>query len=207
MGEDLSNGWNAVADAFAARRAAHPIGRSVVRDWAASLPAGGSIVYVGAGSGEPLAAALVADGFGLWAIDAAPAMVAAFRRHLPDVPVRCEAAERSDFFGRSFDGALAVGLVFLLPADTQRVLIPALARALKPGGRLLFSAPAPSCVWDDLMTGRRSRSLGAAAYGRLLAEAGLDLVATPVDEGGNHYFAARKGWGRAGCRLGAAAGV
>ena len=38
------------------------------------------------------------------------------------------------------------------------------------------------------MTGRRSRSLGAQTYERLLREAGLTLVAQAHDEGENHYY-------------------
>lgn len=190
MSEDASNGWEAVAGPFMRGRSTN--GLATVRQWAASLPPGGAVLDVGAGSGEPLGAALIAAGFEVFAIDAAPSMVAAFRRRFPGVPVACEAAERSRFFGRTFDGVLAVGLVFLLPEDAQRALIGRMAAALAPGGRLLFSAPRQACVWRDRQTGRRSSSLGADAYRRIVARSGLDMVGEHVDEGGNHYHEARK---------------
>ena len=186
----MSNGYEAVAEDFIRLRSS--TGLAVVREWAASLPRGGSIIDVGAGSGEPLTAALIEAGFAVSAVDASPAMVAAFQRRFPKFDVACEPAERSTFFNRTFDGALAIGLVFLLPDDGQRDLLGRMAAALKPGGRLLFSAPREVGVWDDLLTGQRSSSLGAEAYRHILAGSGLQLVGERIDEGGNHYYEARK---------------
>jgi len=191
--EDMSNGYEAVADEF--MRVRSGTGLAIVREWAAALPEGGAVLDVGAGSGEPLTAALVEDGFDVSAIDASPTLVAAFRRRFPGVAVACEAAERSRFFDRTFDGVLAVGLVFLLPEDSQGDLVRRMAAALRPGGRLLFSAPREVVVWDDLLTGRPSLSLGADAYRRIIAGAGLEFVGEHVDEGGTNYYEARKGSG------------
>ncbi len=157
-----------------------------------SLPRGGSVIDLGAGYGEPLTAAMISEGFDVCAIDASPKMVAAFRQRFPEVPVACERAENSHFFGRTFDGILAVGLVFLLPEEGQRELIRRMAAALVPVGRLLFSAPREVCAWEDSLTGLQSISLGAEEYRRLLATFRLQLVAEYVDEGGNHYYDACK---------------
>ncbi len=82
--------------------------------------------------------------------------------------------------------------MFLLPAEAQRDLVRKLASALSPGGRLLFSSPAAACEWTDVLTGRRSLSLGAEVYEALLSEAGLTLTRRCVDEGDNHYYDACK---------------
>lgn len=190
MTVDPSNGWDAVVDVY--RSARSKIGLATVRQWAASLPAGGAVLDVGAGSGEPLAAALIGEGFVVSAVDASPAMVAAFRRRFPNVEVACEPVERSRVFDRAFDGVLAIGLLFLLPEDSQRDLIPRMAAALKPGGRLLFSAPRQICAWDDFLTGQPSLSLGADEYRRIVTGSGLQLVGEQVDEGENHYYEALK---------------
>lgn len=190
MSEDLSNGYEAVAEEFMAVRGSS--GRAVVGKWASALPRAGAVLDVGAGSGEPLTAVLIEAGFHVAAVDASPALVAAFRRRFPGIEVACEPAERSDFFNRTFDGILSVGLVFLLPEDRQRDLIRRMAGALNPGGRLLFSAPRQVCVWDDILTGLRSSSLGADEYRRLIAGCGLDFLCEHVDEGGTHYYEARK---------------
>ena len=189
MPEDRSQGYEAVAEDFMRLRSAS--GLATVRKWAASLPRGGAVLDVGAGSGAPLTAALIEEGFDVRAIDASPTMVAALRRRFPGVEVACEPAERSRFFGRRFDGVLAIGLVFLLPEESQGDLLRRMAGALNPGGSLLFSAPRQACAWDDLLTGRPSSSLGVEAYRRVLAGSGLQLIEEHVDEGGNHYYGAR----------------
>jgi len=167
-------------------------GVATVQNWMRQLPKTGTVLDVGAGSGVPLTAALIKGGFTVFAIDASPKMAAAFQQRFPDVEIACEAAEQSQFFGRSFDGILAVGLVFLLPADQQLGLITRMAGALKPSGRLLFTAPWQVGEWDDVLTGQRSVSLGTEAYRNCLTAAGLEISGEYTDEGNSHYYEARK---------------
>lgn len=190
MTADASNRWEAVADAFMAVR--RPIGVDVVRAWAAELASGAAILDVGAGSGAPLAEALVADGFQVFAVEPSPTLAAAFRARLPTARVACEAAEASRFFDRTFDAAIAIGLLFLLPTETQRVVISRISAVLRPGGSFLFSAPAEPCAWTDSLTGRASVSLGMDVYAAILAENGLSVIGHTVDDGANDYIAARK---------------
>ncbi len=190
MADDPSNGYEAIAEKYMAVRS--HIGRGIVEQWAASLPPGGAVVDVGAGSGVPITSVLVEAGLDVFAIDAAPTMVSAFQRRFPDLQIACEPAEQSNFFGRAFNGVLAIGLVFLLSADDQRVLLHRMTAALNPGGRLLFSAPRQQGTWEDLLTGKSSLSLGAPAYRRLLAESGVRVVDEYVDEGETHYYSAVK---------------
>ncbi|KQM63596.1 MULTISPECIES: class I SAM-dependent methyltransferase [unclassified Sphingomonas] len=185
---DVTRGWEAIAGQFATIRS--DIGADVVRRWAADLPPGGSVVDIGCGSGRPVALALAGAGFAVSGIDPSPTLLAAFRRALPHAPAACETAEASGYFGRRFDGAVAIGLLFLLPPATQAVVIGRVAQVLQPGGRFLFSAPSVACRWTDTLTGRESQSLGEAGYRVLLQKAGLRLVEGYEDSGGNHYFAA-----------------
>src|SRR6185437_14531944 len=97
---------------------------------------------------------------------AAPSFVQAFRRNLPQTPIICEAVQDSLFFDRTFDGVLAWGLFFLLSAEDQCRLIENIANILVPSGRLLFTSTAEPVVWNDVMTGLESRSLGAEEYRR-----------------------------------------
>jgi len=190
MTTDPSHGWEAVAQAFMAARS--DVGADAVRHWAGQLPLGGTVLDIGCGFGEPVTRTLIEAGLEVWGVDASPTLVAEYRRRFPDCPVTCEAAEVSDLFGRSFDGVVAVGLIFLLPEADQHRLIARVAGALAPSGRFLFSAPRQVCEWDDLLTGRPSRSLGEAAYRAALEAAGLSVVDQPTDAGGNHYFDAVK---------------
>lgn len=191
-GDDPSIGYEAIAGEFIAARERSRIGVATVRAWARSLPAGASVLDLGCGSGVPIAKALIEAGFAVLGVDASPTLAAAFHRRFPGAPVACETAEGSRFFDRTFDAAVAIGLVFLLPAEVQRRLILKVSTALKPAGRFLFTAPAQACTWADALTGRRSLSLGAAAYTALLADAGLTLAGEHDDEGGNHYYDAGK---------------
>lgn len=84
------------------------------------------------------------------------------------------------------------GVIFLLSPETQAVLIAKAALALKPGGRLLFTALSQICEWDDALTGRLSISLGYDAYRGLLETEGLALEGETLDEGENHYYFASK---------------
>lgn len=185
-GSDPSGGWEAIAADFLAARSG--IGGGVVRQWSTSLPPGGDVVDIGCGSGVPVSQVLVEAGLKICGIDASPTLLSAFRQRFPEAPAACEAAQDSAFFGRQFDGAIAVGLMFLLSENDQARLIARVGQALKPGGRFLFSAPRMPCAWPDLQTGRSSVSLGEAAYGRLLAEAGMHIIGGDVDEGGNYYY-------------------
>lgn len=189
---DPSNGYEAVAAQFIRGRGQSIIGVETVRSWAKLLPADASILDLGCGHGVPVAAALMEDGFSVNGIDASPSLVAEFRRRFPLARVACEAVEESAFFQRSFDGIIAVGLMFLLSAEAQRNLIRRLAPALNFGGRFLFTAPTQCATWRDILTDRQSVSLGAAEYTRLLADAGLSLEDEYVDEGANHYYACRR---------------
>jgi cyclopropane fatty-acyl-phospholipid synthase-like methyltransferase len=127
----------------------------------------------------------------VYGIDASASLTAAFRRRLPHAHVACEAIEGSRFFGRTFDGVIAVGLMFLLPGEVQRDLIRKVAVALNPDGRFLFTSPAQVCAWTDVLTGQESHSLGAEEYKATFSEAGLTLVGEYEDEGGNHYYDTR----------------
>ena len=191
MSSDRSEGWDSVADTFVAARSA--IGAALVRDWArANLPLHASVVDIGCGSGVPITQVLVEQGLDLFAIDASPALLAHFRRRFPGVPAACEAAQDSAFFGRCFDAAVLIGLIFLLSEGDQARLIARVGDALCPGGRFLFTAPRQACRWRDVLTGRWSRSLGEGAYEQLLRLSGLRLVDRYEDEGGNHHLAAVK---------------
>jgi cyclopropane fatty-acyl-phospholipid synthase-like methyltransferase len=185
---DPSNGYEAVAAEFIARREQSEIGVATVRKWARSLKPGASILDLGCGHGAPISAALLADGFEIYGVDSSPTLTAMFRNRFPRAHVACEAVEDSSFFGRQFDGVIAVGLMFLLNEDVQKKLIRRVAQILNPHGRFLFSAPAQACTWTDVLTRHQSLSLGARVYADLLANAGLTLLGEYLDEGDNHYY-------------------
>lgn len=188
---DRSHGYEATAPEFMRRREQSDIGVAVVRTWARSLPRGGSVLDLGCGAGVPISEVLIDEGFAVHGIDTSPTLVAAFRRRFPDAHVACEAVEDTRFFDRTFDGVIAVGLLFLLPAEMQRATIHRVGTALNADGRFLFSAPAQECTWTDVLTGQPSLSLGGGEYQAAITNAGLMLIGEHEDEGGNHYYDTR----------------
>jgi cyclopropane fatty-acyl-phospholipid synthase-like methyltransferase len=195
---DRSNGYEAVSEEFLARRGnsttrSIAIGVKEVRKWAKTLPRGSSVIDLGCGPGFPITVVLVEEGLQVFGVDAAPSFVAAFQRNLPGTPVVCESVLESRCFDRTFDAVLSIGMMFLLKAEEQHRLIRRFAEILAPGGRLLFTSSAKPAVWNDVMTGVESVSLGAEEYKKLLGTAGISVVEEYEDIGENHYFDAFKG--------------
>ena len=187
---DRSHGYERNAETFIRARDEW-IGPAVARSWAEEFAHGAEVLELGCGHGA-ISQVLVDAGLTLWAIDASPSLLATFRRRFPGVETECAASEESGFFGRSFDGVVSVGMLFLLEEPAQRTVLQKAAQALRPGGRLLFTAPREVCEWTDILTQEPSRSLGAAAYETLLRDEGLEVSFGVMDEGKNHYFLATK---------------
>jgi cyclopropane fatty-acyl-phospholipid synthase-like methyltransferase len=135
---------------------------------------------------------LLEAGFTVYGVDASASMTKAFAARFPQAVVACETVEHSTFFKRQFDAVVAWGLWFLLPPETQRMLIHKVAVALVSGGRFLFTAPWQIGEWQDVLTGQTSWSLGREVYLATLAAAGFELIGEYDDEGDNHYYDAVK---------------
>lgn len=184
---DKSNGYEEIAHHFVAARN-NAIGPSVVREWCRKLPGGCTVLDLACGHGVPITQVLVEEGLNVYAIDASPTLLAAFRKRFPELPTDCASFEDSAFFGRTFDAVIVWGLMFLLTPDQQAALIQRVAGLLNPGGKFLFTSTEQEARWMDSLTDRESISLGAARYRQLIAEAGLELEGEAKDEGENHYF-------------------
>lgn len=189
---DAASAYEARAHEFLRGRDRSPIGAGIVEQWARTFGAGAGIIELGCGGGRPVTATLHGQGLDLHAIDASPTLVAEFRSRFPGIPVRCERVQESGFFDRTFEGAIAVGLIFLLSEADQTALVARVSRILLPGGRFLFSAPLEVGTWTDMNTGLECRSPGQARYEEMLRESGSRVVATRSDEGGNNYYEAEK---------------
>ena len=191
---DLSNGYEKIAERFIKHRQqdVNEIGASAVREWAKSLAPNSAVLDLGCGSGIPISKVLVEAGMKVYGIDASPAMVKRFRGNFPDVLIACEAVENSDFFDQKFGAIVAWGLIFLLKKDIQESLIQKVSEALRSGGRFLFTSPYQKTQWEDIMTGRTSRSLGAESYRNIISTSGLSLIEEFEDQAGNYYFSSVK---------------
>jgi cyclopropane fatty-acyl-phospholipid synthase-like methyltransferase len=189
---DAAAGYEANARGFIRGRDRSPIGVRVVEQWARTFSKGATIIEMACGGGYPITTALDAAGLQVWAVDASPTLVAEFQTRFPKIPVRCERVQKSSFFGRKFEGAIAIGLLFLLPESDQAALIARVSRILVPRGRFLFTAPLEVGTWADTNTGLECRSLGQERYEELLTQSDLRVVATHVDEGANNHYEVEK---------------
>jgi cyclopropane fatty-acyl-phospholipid synthase-like methyltransferase len=180
------------AQRFLRRRDESLVGSRVVEQWSRKLPPRAAVIELGCGGGQPITRVLSEAGLRVWAIDSSPTLVAAFQSRFPTIPVQCARVQDSDFFGRMYDAAVAIGLIFLLAEPDQAELISRVADIIVPGGRFLFTAPIQVHDWTDVNTGALCRSLGQARYERLLSEAGFRVLATFVDVGENNHYDTEK---------------
>ncbi|MCA2999559.1 MAG: class I SAM-dependent methyltransferase [Burkholderiales bacterium] len=177
---------------FLRERETSTIGANVVADWSRVLRDGANVIELGCGGGYPITQVLTTAGLQVCGVDSSPSLVAQFRTRFPTIPIQCATVQDTDFFGAKYDGVVAIGLFFLLSAQDQLDLILRLAEILVPGGRFLFTAPEEVGTWLDTCTGVACLSLGRVVYEQRLVDAGLRVVATYTDEGGNHYYDTEK---------------
>jgi SAM-dependent methyltransferase len=183
---DSSNGYEKHAETFI--RSRNPrVGLDVVRDWAGQFARGGEVLELGCGYGA-ISEVLVEAGLTLFAVDASPTLLRTFHERFPDVETECCTAEDSLFFGRTFDGVVAWGLLFLLEEKAQLRILAKVGQALRPGGRFLFTAPREAVEWIDMMTECPSRSLGVVKYDRVLRSLGMEVSSGTADDSGNYYY-------------------
>jgi len=188
---DRSNGYDEIAEQYVVARNPE-IGAAIVRKWTESLKAGASVLDLGCGHGEPIGRILTERGCRIFAVDASKRLLEEFRKRFPAAITEHAAVQESEFFGQKFDGIVAWGLLFLLAAEAQPVVLRKMTKALKPNGRLLFTAPTEAVRWKDALTRSESVSLGRKAYRRILQSEGLVLEREQRDEGENHYYLASK---------------
>ncbi|WP_395008939.1 class I SAM-dependent methyltransferase [Undibacterium sp.] len=192
MTTDSALAYDLHAQDFLNARDHSTIGADVIADWCRTLGENAQVLELACGGGYPITRVLHEAGLRLWAIESSPNLVAEFQRRFSDVPVQCAKVQDSDFFGRTYDAVVAVGLMFLLSETEQATLIHRVAQLLLPGGRFLFTAPLQRCQWDDTTTGIASQSLGRTGYEDCMRSAGLSLIATYTDSGENHYYEAQR---------------
>src|SRR5262252_846090 len=152
---DRSNGYDAIAEQFIARRNPE-MGAAILREWVGLLPAAAAVLDLGCGHGEPIGRILSAAQCRIFAVDASERLLAEFRKRFPAAATEHAAVEESRLLAGSFDGIVAWGLLFLLAAETQKLVLRKAAKALKQEGKLLFTAPYEAAEWRDAMTGKKS---------------------------------------------------
>ena len=102
------------------------------------LPRGGSILDLGCGSGEPIGAHLIQQGFALTGIDYASAMIDIARERFPGQNWLVHDL-REPVPGGPFDGVVSWNGFFHLSPDEQVLALPTIAAQVKIGGNLMLT--------------------------------------------------------------------
>jgi SAM-dependent methyltransferase len=184
------------AGAFDAQRSRGPMERAWLDRFTALIPAGGMVLDLGCGMGEPMAAHLIGAGFAVTGVDSAPTLLGLCRARFP----RQEwvlADMRGLDLGRRFDGILAWDSFFHLDHADQRAMFGTFARHAAPGAALMFtSGPAEGvalgCFEGEVL---HHASLSPAEYRELLARHGFAVVAHRAEDqdcGGHTIWLARR---------------
>lgn len=147
----------------------------------AALPPGGSVLDVGCGSGWPVAAALMTEGFRVTGVDSSPGLLAHAARTLPEGEWR-EGDMRTFDLGRRFDGLLGWNSLFHLTPDDQRTALPRmLAHAAGTCVVMITTGPAErEAIGEWRGEPLYHASLDPQDYLALLAEHGF--VVDPFDD-------------------------
>jgi 2-polyprenyl-3-methyl-5-hydroxy-6-metoxy-1,4-benzoquinol methylase len=115
----------------------------VDRPWidlfAGLLPAGGAVLDLGCGGGDPVAASLVAHGQKVTGVDASPTLISLCRERMPGQHWVVDDM-RMLALGERFDGVLAWDSFFHLKPDDQAAMFAIFAAHSAPGAVLMFNA-------------------------------------------------------------------
>lgn len=151
----------------------------------ALLPAGGSVLDLGCGMGEPVAAHLIGQGFAVTGVDTSPALLDLCRARFPAQHWHL-ADMRGLALGQRFDGILAWDSFFHLDQADQRAMFSIFARHAAPGAGLMFTTgPAEGIALGEFQgEALFHASLSPAEYRSLLRGQGFVVVAHSAEDAG-----------------------
>lgn len=143
----------------------------------------GTVLDLGCGAGEPIAADLIARGFRLTGIDTSETLIGLGRSRFPKHEWIVRDMRRLPP-GRQFGGIVAWHSFFHLNPDDQRAMFPVFAYLSAPGAALMFTAGHFAGVAMGEFAGEPlyHASLAREEYAALLAANGFRLVAQVMQD-------------------------
>jgi SAM-dependent methyltransferase len=137
-----------------------------------------TILDLGCGGAQPIAAYLIRSGFAVTGVDSSPALIELCRSRFPQSEW-IVADMRTLSLNRRFDGVLAWDSFFHLAHDDQRAMFPIFAQHVEPRGALMFTSGGPE-QGEVLSTFAGEplyhASLSEVEYRKLLHESGFQVV-------------------------------
>ena len=172
--------YDRIANEFSAARAKLlPADRKYLDLVLAPLAPRSTVLDLGCGTGTPIAAEVIALGHGVVGIDASPALLTIARERFPGhrwIHARMEDVALDG----PFDGAICWDAMFHVPRDLHAGIIGKIARALRPGGRLMITSGGVvgDTGFTDTMFGHEFfyDSLPPSEMTPTLEAAGFDIV-------------------------------
>ena len=158
---------------------------------------GGTILDLGCGPGEPMAAYLLARGFDVCGVDSSPTMISLARANFPDREWLVADMRGLDL-SRRFAGILAWDSFFHLSFDAQRHMFPIFRDHAAAGAPLMFtSGPRHGEAHRPVSAASRSttRASRLQEYRTLLATNGFAVVGERMEDpdcGGHSVWLARR---------------
>ena len=148
-----------------------------------TIPAGGPLLDIGCGAGEPIAKYLSERGYAVTGIDSSAHMVGIFQARLPDQQALV-ADMRTLHLDRRFHGILAWDSFFHLNYDDQRAMFAVFRAHAGPRAMLMFTSGPSHGEAIGSLEGEPlyHASLDAAEYRRLLEREGFAVVANVADD-------------------------
>jgi SAM-dependent methyltransferase len=149
------------------------------------ISAGGSVLDIGCGAGEPIATYLVERGYNMTGVDSSTTMIARFQARLPGQETLVSDM-RSLTLERTFHGILAWDSFFHLNHDDQKRMFPIFRAHAAPSAALMFTRGPAHGEAIGRLEGEGEplyhASLGAAEYRQLLDGQGFNVVATVAED-------------------------
>ena len=105
----------------------------------ALVPAGGTILDIGCGSGEPIARHVVQCGYRVTGIDSSETLITLCRQRMPDHDWHVADMRRLSL-GTRFDGLIAWDSFFHLTVEDQRAMFPVFRAHAGAGTPLMFTS-------------------------------------------------------------------
>ena len=183
------------AGAFDRERGRSLFERGWLDRFLALVPAGGRVLDIGCGMGEPIARHIIDRGFTVTGIDSAPSMIALCRARFP-AQDWIVADMRGLALGVRFAGLLAWNSFFHLAHDDQRAMFAIFAAHAAPGAALMFTSGPDHGIAMGEFQGEPlfHASLDPAEYRALLDANAFDVVdqrSEDPDCGGHTVWLAR----------------
>ncbi|UAK25525.1 class I SAM-dependent DNA methyltransferase [Sphingomonas nostoxanthinifaciens] len=149
--------------------------------FSAMLPARGTVLDIGCGSGLPIGRELIRRGFDLTGVDGTPTMLSLFQRNLPGTPAHL-IDMRELALGRRFSGLLAWDSFFHLSPADQRLMFERFQAHAEHGAALMFTSGNQEGIAIGDLEGDplHHGSLNSDEYRALLDAARFDVVAHVV---------------------------